>query len=380
MKEYDLIASKGSCPVDVRQHLVEMLVSASRFSTTSWKLQSIKRAKSLLDSVTHGYLHAAVAYRDSSLARMTGDRKRADEILEHFIHLSAQFAKIPFDPRYNAYRVDLIISHAQNLIQQSDLTAGREELSKWLPLIQASPSTMEQSALRSRNITLGKILRYEGRFAEALAYLEEQLRNSDDEDVQEATGWRHLLLSNVTDLYTELNRPEEAEVVLERELMQMVSRDWSNSGSSKRLQLSLIEAFMRSGKYKKATEWLLPLKDHFEKVKEPDVLTKRGSFRVWTTLARIAHFDCSWNDALAKWRKALGIVGSLGGGQQFSGGQVKCAIAYTLYHIGKTDEGLDVLKEARLNLASQDRFFYIVGFDSYWHDNILQLVSKCYGK
>ena len=378
LKEYELIANSDSCPVQIRQCLAEMLVSASRFWITPWKLQCIKQAKSLLGSNTDNYLPIAIAYRESSLSRMIGDQKGANEILKQSIQ-SLIFPKdLTQGPRYNAHRADLIISYAQNLIQDSDLITAQEELCKWLPINQTSPSTMERSTLKNRNITLGKILRYEGKFSEALVYLEEQLKHSMSEDVQEAIGWQHLLLSNVADLYIELNRPADAEALLQPEIIQMANKNWSNSGSSKRLQLSLIEAFIRRSKYDEAIQWLLPLKNHYERIKEPNALDRRSLFRVLTSLARIDHFNHSWNDALFNWRRALEVLENLGDGQRFSGGQVKCAIACALYKLEKIDTGLDIWNEARLNLASQDRFFYLVGFDSYWHDNITQLANECY--
>lgn len=380
LKEYDSGIEEGIGCEDTRQHIAETLVSASRFSITSWKLRCIERAEGLLDSASHDYLRAAITYRNSSLVRMTGHKKMSNELLKQFIHSDDSSKLSSLDPRYNAHRLDLIISYAQNLVQESNLATAREELSNWLPLNTTSPSSMERLALKNRNTTLGKILRYEGKFAEALTYLEGILEHSgyEDEEIGETTGWRHLLLSNIADVYTELGRPVNAITILEPEITQMRSKNWAESGSSKRLQLSLIEAFIRHDELENALKWLLPLKLHLEKVKEPDVLTKRGLLRVWTTLARIAHFRQDWNEALPNWKKALGVIESLGERGNFSGGQVKCAIAYTLYALGHVAEGLVFFKEARLNLARQRRFYYLVGFDSYWHDSVMQLLSECY--
>ena len=380
LKEYDSGIEEDIGREDTRQYIAETLVSASRFSITSWKLRCIERAKGLLDPASHDYLRAAITYRNSSLVRITGHKEESNELLKQFIHSDSSSKLGSLDPRYNAHRLDLIISYAQNLLQESNLAAAREELSNWLPLNTTSPSSMERLALKSRNTTLGKILRYEGKFTEALTYLEGILEQSEfeDEDIGEITGWRHLLLSNIADLYTELGRPVNAIKMLEPELTQMRSKNWAESGSSKRLQLSLIEAFIRHDELENALKWLLPLKRHLEKVKEPDVLIKRGLLRVWTTLARVAHFRQDWNKALINWKEALNVTESLGQREKFNGGQVKCAIACTLYALGHVAEGLVFFKEARLNLASEERFYYLVGFDSYWHDSIMQLVSKCY--
>ena len=380
--EYELIARDipGSAPV--RHHLAAMLLSASRFSTTSWKAQAVKRAKSLLDLDTSCYLHAWAAHRESVLIRMLGSQTESNKTLERFIHskvLPGHDLGLESNARYNAQRADLVVSYAQNLIQDMRLATARTELCEWLPLNPTAPSAMERIALRGRNITLGKILRYEGRFQEALTFLEEQLKNCEDDEFYEGTGWRRVLLSNVADLYTELDRPADAEAILEPELKQMKSKGQQNISSGRRLQLSLTETFMRRGIYDQAKACLVKLRTLYESIAEPDILTRSGIFRTWTSMARIAHYRKCWDESLFNWRKALEVLEVQGWGGSFSGGLVKCSIAYVLFKLGQMDEGLKILNEGRINLNSEEQMFWIVGFNSYWHDHILQRVNESFG-
>lgn len=359
-----------------------MLLSASRFSVPSWKSQAVSRARILLESDQDCYLHAWTAYRESSLLRMLGDVKGSNEILEKFIHstvLPGHDMGLESNARYNAQRADLIISYAQNLIRECAFSAAQKELSEWHPLNPALPSTMERISLRAGKITSGKILRYEGRFQEALSCLEDQLKDCEYDERYEGTGWRRVLLTNVADLYMELDRPKNAEELLMPELTEMVRRGQQNISSGRSLQLSLVESLIKRRIYDRAKECLGNLRNLYEAISESDALTRDGLFRVWTSLARIAHFECRWNDALLSWRKALKNVDDRGVGAQHAD-IVRCAIVYTLSMLGRREESLKIMNERKSNMDSQGFIFWIVGFDSYWRSHIIQEVQKLAGE
>ena len=72
------------------------------------------------------------------------------------------------DARWNAQIGELIYSFAENLIQSGRLQDARHELLQWGPIDTASPPSMERIVLWSINISLGRILRVEGSFRNAL--------------------------------------------------------------------------------------------------------------------------------------------------------------------------------------------------------------------
>ena len=314
---------------------------------------------------------------------MLGDVKGSNEALEKFIHstvLPGHNFGMESNARYNAQCADLIVYYTQNLIRHSEFAAAQKELSQWQPLNPATPSTMERISLRAQKITFGRILRYEGRFQEALNYLEDQLKICEYDELYEGTGWRRVLLTNVADLYTELDRPKDAEMLLMPELTEMVRKGQQNISSGRSLQLSLVESLMKRMIYDRAEECLGSLRNLYEAISESDALTRDGLFRVWTSLARIAHFRCRWDDALVHWRKALDILDDRGVGAQSNAGVIRCAIFYTLSKLGRREESLQILNEGSFNMDSQRRIFWIVGFDSYWRDCIFQEVQEIAGE
>lgn len=100
-----------------------------------------------------------------------------------------------------------------------------------------------------------------------------------------------VLFSNIADLYCELGRPDDAESVLERELEIIYARGWENISTGRRLQLALIESFIRRGMFEKAEECLSKLVPIFEAITQLDIIQNTGHFRVWSGLARISHLS-----------------------------------------------------------------------------------------
>ena len=279
------------------------------------------------------------------------------------------------DARWNAERGGLIHSYAENLIQSGKLESARYELAKWVPLDATSPSSMERIVSRSFKSSLGRTLIFQGYFQEALNLLLPTLQESDTDDFFEGTGWRLVLLSNIGDIYIELDRAAEAEEIISPESKKMVQAGAQNISSGRRLQLVLAESFIRRAMYHRAEEVALNLKTILEAITDPDMFAKRGIFRVLNMLARIAHFRSRWIEALELWdqtKKALEVLGRQDHSQM---GLVQYAIAYALMKIGKLPESLQAFGKGKSMLEGQERRHWIVGFESYWHDYIVECVN-----
>jgi len=382
LKEYDQLSEADACPAPAKYEMSSMLLAASRFSSTSWKREAIERVKQLSQDENDAYLNVCVAQRESSLLRMLGEGASSNKTLEEFIHstiLPGYDQLLEGDARWNAQRGELVLSFAENLIESGALTAARHELLQWKPINPGSPSSMERIVLRGRNITLGKTLKFQGHFQEALDTLNAVLQESEIDSFYEGTGWRRVLLSNIGDLYCELRRPADAQFLLEPELKQMIDSGSQNISSGRRLQLTLAESFIRSGMYEKAEEVLSNLGKLYGTIHDPDALAKRGMFRVWASLARIAHVGCYWDEALLNWNKASSALQSLGQQDNSHSGLVQYATAHALAKLGKMRGSSDVLAKAKDLLNSDERRYWIVGFDSYWRDYIIECVDQSVG-
>lgn len=375
LKEYDQLAEPETCPTSVKYQMSSMLLAASRFSNSLWKQEAVDRIKQLLQDSSDAYLKVCLAQRESSLLRMLGKRASSNKTLEGFIHstiLPGYDQLLESDARWNAQRGELILSFGENLIANDALTIARHELVQWRSINPKSPSSMERIVLRGRNIMLGKILRFQGHFQAAVDVLDAVLQESKVDSFYEGTGWRRVLLSNLADLYCELQRPADAQSLLEPEFRQMIDSRSQDISSGRRIRLSLAETYIRSGAYEKAEEILSSLAKLYGTIDDPDSLAKSGILRVWASLARIAHVRCCWDEALLNWNKASSALQSLGRQNRSHFGLVQHAIAHALSKLGKVQESSDVSAKAKDFLSGDERRYWIVGFDSYWRDYIIE--------
>ena len=208
LSEYDVICIELGEQSSFRHELASTLLAALRFSDVKWKTETISRTKKLLEGDDDRYLNAWLAYRESSVLRMSGMPQKSEIALQRFLRhaVTPHQENLELTPRFNAQRGDLIISFSENMVRQGKLAEAKAELIEWKPL-DTHPSTLEKITLRARDIIMGKILRYQGLFKEALVLLEGVLQSSLLDDYFEGTGWYRVLLSGVADLYCELELP-----------------------------------------------------------------------------------------------------------------------------------------------------------------------------
>lgn len=352
--------------------LASTLLAASRFSNAKWKTEAISRAKKLLEDDKDPYMNAWLAYRESAIARMFGKEAESEDALQRFLQFSTTLGQEEFelDPRFNAQRGDLIISFSENLIRQGKLLEAKKELIEWKPL-GGSQSTLEGITLRARDITLGKVLRYQGLFEEARTLLEGVLQNSVLDDYFEGTGWYRVLLSNVADLYCELGLPANSEKLIMQELSPMKERGTQDIATGRRLQMSLAETYLQRHMYAKAESLLLDLQRAFMSSDGPEYTSDVNTFRIWILLARISHAQSCWDECLARWKHALSVLERLNLDRGFNSGLVRCSIADVLFMTGHRTEAAEMFRKARADMTSEPRIFWIPLFNSQWHDFIM---------
>ncbi|KAJ5950462.1 uncharacterized protein N7479_008875 [Penicillium vulpinum] len=373
LSEYDaLCVDRGSEFPSFQHELASTLLAASRFSHAEWKLEALSRTRKLLEDNDDPFLNAWLVYRESSLTRMSGMSKESEHILERFLRQGATYGREDSDltARFNAQRGDLIISFAENLIREGKLTGAKDELVEWKSL-GTEYSTLERIVSRARDITLGKVLRYQGLFKEALRLLEGVLRDSLFDEYFEGTDWYRVLLSGVADLYCEIGQPVVSENLLLQELTAMRENGIQDIATGRRLQMSLAETYLQRKMYSEAEPLLLDIHRVVLSSGMPDYKAQVNIFRIWVSLARISHEQSQWEKAISRWRDALAVLGRLKLNRGFNASIVRCSIAHALLMTGHTMECTDILQEARTDMSSEPRVFWIPLFNSKWHDFII---------
>ncbi|EAS28259.3 uncharacterized protein CIMG_09463 [Coccidioides immitis RS] len=373
LSEYDSMALEDGEPTSFRHELAACLLAASRFSNAKWKVEAISRAKKLLEGDDDPFLNAWLAYRESSVMRMSGMTEESERVLHTFLRVKATplAEKSELTQRFNAKRGDLIISLSENLVRQGKLAEAKAELIEWEQL-STEISTLEKLTSRARNMTLGKILRLQGKFKEALEQLDSVLQSGSLDDYFKGTGWYRVLLSEVAGLHCELGQPVEAEKLLLQELASMREKGTQNIATGRRLQMSLAETFLQRNMYAEAETLLYDLRRAFLSPDNLDYNAKFNGFRVWVSLARVSHKQSHWEDALTRWKHALSALEGLKLDETFNAGLVQSSLTHLMMVTGHETEATHMLQRARSNMKSEPRLFWVPLFNSQWHDFIIE--------
>ncbi|EAW20720.1 LipA and NB-ARC domain protein [Aspergillus fischeri NRRL 181] len=371
LSEYDAMCLEHGDHASFRHELSSTLLAASRFSNAKWKVEAIDRTKKLLEGDNDRFLNAWLAFRESSVMRMSGKLKESESALHRFLHDAAapKERELELSRRYNAQRGELVISFAENLVRQQKLVEAKAELTEWQPL-DVVPSSLEKITSRARDITLGKILRLQGLFHEALTLLDGILQGCLLDEYFEGTGWYRVLLSEVADLRCELGQPLEAEKLLLLELTPMREKGTQDIATGRRLRMSLAETYLERNMFAQAEELLVELQRAFSSSDEPDYNAQFYVFRLWISLARNSHKQFKWEQAISRWRNALSALRRLGQDKSFNASLVRCSVAHALLMAGCETDGAHVLQEARSDMESEARIYWIPIFNSHWHDYI----------
>lgn len=378
MKDCDLLPTQTTIPSDAWPTMASMLLATSRFSDMMWKNKALRYAKGLLRYSSDCYLLACVAHRESALLRISGKIEESNKALEAFIHSTifpGHDQGLEADARWNAQRGNLICSFAENLIHVDSLGRAKDEVCEWRPLTPNSSTPMERPVVWSKNILLGKIIRLQGHFSEALPYFESLLEESATDEYFESTGWHRTILCNVADLYSELNREVEAEGILTAELKRMTDWHCENIPVGRRLQLSTAEALLRRGFHDKAEGIFEKLMLVYDAIDKPSTSTINGIFRMWAGLARLSHMRNDWNEASQRWRQALKVVEDCDWQDGFNASISRLSLAHVYKELGDLEESSGMLMRAKSYLDKQGPKFGIVGLGSYWYEYVDGLLA-----
>ncbi|RDL37962.1 uncharacterized protein BP5553_05395 [Venustampulla echinocandica] len=309
---------------------------------------------------------------ESTVLRLQGDTQASQDALENHIRNSigpGLDEDLESDARWNAQRGELVLSFAENLLRMNNSARTKVELADWKPLNLAAPSAMEKLVAQSRDVTLGRLLRNDGQFKEALPIFERLLKETGSV-THNSTGWQLVMFNNVSDLYCEVGRPLDVEAVIEEQLKLVYARKWENIPTGRRLQLALVESLIRRGEFRPAETCLDKLILVLEADEDPNEVQNTNHFLAWTCLARISHMEGRWDQALICWNRAAGIIEKCCWEKTFSNAIVLFSIAQVLYHTGREDEAIINVQKAEVALKVEGRRYWIVGLGSYWFDYV----------
>jgi tetratricopeptide (TPR) repeat protein len=383
LKEYDTMSAEMPIPVLLKQQLAGCLLAASRFLDNSWKKDCMRRTKALLETMGDNYLKAWAVQREAAIIRLGGSRKDSQGILEGYLRESWDVKvtdsqqDLPSSSEcWNAQRGELIVSYAENLVQDGELDMAERELKAWAPLDHEKRSTMECLVLRSAQTILGRIMRDQGKFEQSLSYFELLHEDTLLDQHYDHTGQRRIILSNIADLYCEVNRAKEAIPIVQAELDYMVHKNNDRISSGRRLQVCLAEAYICLGKDVEAREALMSCQKALDDLPQPDILAKNTQFRVWYGHARLAHVARNFEEARKYWIRALEAAQTCGWKEGYPANIARYSLGHALLELGESEVGLSNVEAAEENLKKDGMKYWTVGIGTYWYYHVRQCLQQ----
>ncbi|KAI9889407.1 MAG: hypothetical protein M1814_005343 [Vezdaea aestivalis] len=376
IKEYQKLIQP---PREVEDALSQLLFSASNFSSAPWKKSCLKLLKSLSGAKDDSYLAAWIAQLDSRLLRLHNHIEQSQTVLEEFVQnqiLSLHDKEISQYPRWNSLRGQLMLSYSENLIQSYRYEDARQELLRWEPLNKDTPSTLESLTELSRDTKLGRLFYEQGKFSEALERFERVISLSQTKLELSKTGQNMSNLRCMADTYCELGRGHEIVRRLEIELEDLTQRNIPETAKmSMSLRLCLVEVYLCVNDPTTARPIAKSLEPIYANMEEPNHRDRTARFRNSAHLARIAHMQGNWQEALDCWTKALALAEDCKWTNDFFLQIARLSLATAQIELGERDKGLRKRDAARARLNAVPNQYWITGLGTYWYDIVKERLA-----
>ncbi|KAJ4259591.1 hypothetical protein NW762_007521 [Fusarium torreyae] len=301
-------------PAATRTDFMLTLIEAFRFPDMAWKYFAIGQAELAAGRLKDTHLRLCIGQTKAVLGRLSGNMDEATGSLQNLV---SDDSAIPMNQRIRSEVGVAIIQRALNSIQVADLTTAQKLLEDWNPLGD-DPSPLEDVLCFRKYSLLGRIMRLQGNFSDALKLLETAHQASQksselvlDEDLRDLT-------CDLADALRELDEPVTGEGYLRAEMERRIERPDPLPGKSL-LELALAEALFAQERYEEAEQICVDVDSRSN-------LLKYERLRVYVILAKLSHIRSDFEVALSRWSEAMQAL------QEFSlvDGQVQTIISTSM--------------------------------------------------
>jgi tetratricopeptide (TPR) repeat protein len=258
-----------------------------------WKRFSVSQAEVVACGIEDMFLRSCIAQAQCLLNRIAGDMGKAASSLDN---VSYGTLSGTMDPKMHSTIGQAAIQRSLNCVQVDDPLVAMQLLIDWKPLDQ-DVSLMEITTLFRRDLLLGRILRFQGKFEDSFTYLQRSQKMAEqhknlifDEDLRD-------LVCDLADTLRELEDPVSAEHHLRTQIARQAETGAAFSGQSL-LELSLAEALFAQRCYEEAKRLCLDIQLRSN-------LLKAEKLRLRITLAKIYHVEGDFGGALTVWSQAM---------------------------------------------------------------------------
>jgi len=374
-------------PLHTRNDVIEALLAVSKIGDTSNRQTALDMAAGILGAYSPEFLWGAIAHAQSVLSRLRADFNDSEHFIEEFCcrsgHLDCSESSIrdfyrrlqpnSVSKRLNAIYGRLHVSHLENLVQCDQYSSAVDEVDDWRT--SQNPSMMECRVLPGQAVTVAKIHRSQGTFAEAQASLESCLKLLLPQDVN-----RIQVLCSLADMYCDLGFPEEACAKLTPEIE--IERIKGMQGKAfRRLLVSAIDADVGKRSYGSGERTVGEVQAIFSGLSNLDVSDQLLHVRVLIASARIVYYKSHFSEAQRKWEDALDHVQRYASfqGEGFTYAAIHLSICLVHIERGNNRDGREAFECAEKILCMSVRDFWIPTLATRWIPDILARVKTLTG-
>lgn len=280
------LLDKGQLSAALQADIAEMLLSASRFSDSTWKQQSIGLAVELVSEPKDSY--------SVYLARWARQRQLC--FSKEPLDASSLFKAN--DPRSNAQLGELLICQATVFMDQRMWGEALNMLNNFAPFSH-QPSTQEKPVIQKKEFLIARIHHLKGEFIQAKdAYV----KLVCDMERWE-TGDACLLTSRLADTDIELGNCDSAVERCTRDLDLWDTQGWGDRPKVYCIRISLADALLQQDKFLEAEKIYQPLKVCLASQGKLPRNAEINYIRILFSLARAAHSRYDWELAYSRWRE-----------------------------------------------------------------------------
>lgn len=349
----------------IGNEVLEALLAACKVGNLQSRRSVLTMATHMLGDESPPYIWAEMAYQQSNLLRLAADFDHSERVIHDFCcrcgdhsdkcipRFYQQFQPDRLSKRLNALYGRLHGSHLENLVQCDKYGPAIEEVDDWRT---SSPSSlMECRVLPSRVITVAKIYRSQGLFAEARPRLERCLTVLLPQDTN-----RCQVLCSLADVYCDLRLPDKAHGIIARDI-ENERKKVTKTKSFRRLLVAVIDAHIQRGLYGDALRIIEELEDTFNALSDLDVSDQLLHVRVLVASARICHYDSLFHQALQKWEVALTYVQTYKSfeGEGFTYAVIHLSISLAHLESGNAEKAREAFQRAEMICSRGMRDFWI---------------------
>lgn len=367
---YDALQALGALTNDLRKTVAYVLIHSSCFSSTAWRSEAIERAEKISSNLVTPdrcldrmiLLQKIIQNRSAISLKVYGDYAGFSHASNKLNALSGQV----FLARSNLHLQD-----------EKDIDAAFALLQQIRPIDPNHISTMEELILQQKALTLGRLLRFQGRFEDALSLLEAVYDARHYPEGVVSVGESDCeLLSQLAETYCELGDPGKAEILVSAKLESIFEKtsNKNNLGQYKidilKLVFAQAEAALQQGEYWRAFDLYRDMNRYIWSTRGRQSWV-RAVCRMHMGLARVHHLQGEWSFALKYWERALRMYEKHPDSQDFGAVVTYASIAIVKLRLNDLDGARSFAIKAQELFKITGRQHWYTRLGTVWYDEML---------